>query len=177
MAKKIAFIFPGQGAQSVGMGKEIYDKFDIAKRVFDKADEVLGKNITGLCFEGPDEDLKQTQNTQPCILTTSLAILELVKEMGLKADFVAGHSLGEYAALYAAGVFELDEILKLIQKRADLMGQVQGGSMAAVLNCDEEVLKNCMAQAGGYVDVANYNSPVQVVITGDDEAVKKTSEL
>ncbi len=180
MSKKIAFLFPGQGAQSVGMGKELYDNFSAAKNVFDKADEVLGKSITTLCFEGPEDSLKQTVNTQPCIVTTSIAALEALKsELNITPDYTAGHSLGEYCAMYTAGVMSLETALKAIQKRADLMGQTKGGAMAAVLNAPEGSVEEALKEASsvGYVDVANYNSPVQVVITGDENAVKKAGEI
>ena len=180
MSKKIAFLFPGQGAQSVGMGKELYDNFSAAKNVFDKADEVLGKSITTLCFEGPEESLKQTVNTQPCIVTTSIAALEALKsELNINPDYTAGHSLGEYCAMYTSGVMSLETALKAIQKRADLMGQTKGGAMAAVLNAPEGSVEEALKEASsvGYVDVANYNSPVQVVITGDENAVKKAGEI
>ena len=179
MVKKIAFLFPGQGSQSVGMGKELYENFDAAKSVYDIADETLGKSITTICFEGPEEDLKQTVNTQPSIVTTSIAALEALKsELNITPNFVAGHSLGEYCAMYAAGVMSLETTLKAIQKRADLMGATKGGAMAAVLNATDEQLKAGLAEGSkvGYVDVANYNSPVQVVITGDNDAVKATSD-
>ena len=179
MAKKIAFIFPGQGAQSVGMGKDLYDNYESAKKIYNTADEVLGKNISSLCFEGPEENLKQTVNTQPCIVTTSIAALEAFKsELNIEPDYVAGHSLGEYCAMYTAGVMTLETTLKAIQKRADLMSQTKGGAMAAVLNASEEVLKAGLAKGSkiGYVDVANYNSPVQVVITGDENAVKTAGD-
>ena len=177
--KKIAFIFPGQGAQSVGMGKDIYDNCTGAKHVFDTADNVLGRSISDICFNGPEEDLKLTVNTQPAIVTTSIALLEALKEMiDIHPDYTAGHSLGEYCAMYTAGVLSLEDTLKLIQKRADLMGQTKGGTMAAVLNATDEQLKAGL-EAGskiGYVDIANYNSPVQVVITGDENAVKTASD-
>ena len=179
MVKKIAFLFPGQGAQAVGMGKDLYDNFEAAKSVYDIADSTLGKSISTICFEGPEEDLKQTVNTQPSIVTTSIAALEALKsELNITPDFVAGHSLGEYCAMYTAGVMSLETTLKAIQKRADLMGATKGGSMAAVLNATEEQLKAGLEEGSkiGYVDVANYNSPVQVVITGDSDAVKTTSD-
>ena len=180
MAKKIAFLFPGQGAQTVGMGKDLYENFAPAKKVFDTADSVLGKKVTSLCFDGPEEDLKQTINTQPCIVTMSIAALEALKsECGINADFVAGHSLGEYCAMYAAGVMSLDTALKAIQKRADLMSETKGGAMAAVLNAPEGSVEEALKEASsvGYVDVANYNSPAQVVITGDENAVQKAGEI
>ena len=180
MTKKIAFLFPGQGSQAVGMGKDLYDSYTAAKNVFDTADKTLGKSITTLCFEGPDEDLKQTVNTQPSIVTMSIAALESLKsQLDVSVDYVAGHSLGEYCAMYAAGVMSLETTLKAIQKRADLMGATKGGAMAAVLNASEEALKESLKEASevGYVDVANYNSPAQVVITGDEKAVAKAGEL
>ncbi len=179
MSKKIAFLFPGQGAQSVGMGKDLFDNYESAKSVYNTADNVLGKSITSLCFEGPEDALKQTVNTQPCIVTTSIAALEALKsELDIEPDYVAGHSLGEYCAMYTAGVMSLETTLKAIQKRADLMGQTKGGAMAAVLNSTEEVLKAGLEEGSkiGYVDVANYNSPAQVVITGDENAVKAAGD-
>ncbi len=177
--RKIAFLFPGQGSQAVGMGKDIYENYEEAKNIYDTADEVLGKNITTLCFEGPEEDLKQTVNTQPCIVTTSIALMEALRsELNIIPDYTAGHSLGEYCAMFTAGVMSLETTLRLIQKRADLMGATKGGSMAAILNASEDVLKAGLEEGNkvGYVDVANYNSPSQVVITGDENAVKAAGE-
>ena len=179
MTKKIAFLFPGQGSQAVGMGKDIYENYEAAKNVYDTADKTLGKSITKLCFEGPEEDLKQTVNTQPCIVTTSIALMEALRhELNIVPDYTAGHSLGEYCAMFTSGVMSLKTTLKLIQRRADLMGQTKGGSMAAILNASEEVLKAGLEEGSkiGYVDVANYNSPAQVVITGDEKAVKAAGD-
>ena len=161
------------------MGKDLYENFEASKHVFDKANEVLGKDIKHICFEGDEEVLKQTVNTQPAILTTSIACLEALKSLvDVTPAYVAGHSLGEYAAYYTAGVVDLEHSLTLIQKRADLMSDAPAGSMAAVLNATDEQIKEALEKANkdGYVDVANYNSPVQVVITGEVEAVKKACE-
>ena len=179
MTKKIAFMFPGQGSQSVGMGKDLYDNFEAARKVFETADKVLGKSITSICFEGPEEDLKQTINTQPAIVTMSISALEALKsQLNITPNYTAGHSLGEYCAMYAAGVMSLENTFKAIQKRADLMSEIKGGAMAAVLNASEDVVKSGLNEGSkvGYVDVANYNSPVQVVITGDEAAVKAAGE-
>lgn len=177
---KLAFIFPGQGSQSVGMGKDLYESFEEAKRVFDEADKILGKSISKICFEGPDEDLKQTINTQPSILITSIAALEALKsKLSIKPNFIAGHSLGEYGALYEAGVLSLENTLKLISKRAELMSKSKGGVMSAVLGLDDTSVEECLKEANevGYVSIANYNCPGQVVITGEDYALKSAETL
>lgn len=180
MTKKIAFIFPGQGSQAVGMGKDLYENYESAKAVFDTADRVLGKSVSTLCFEGPEDALKQTVNTQPCIVTMSIAALEALKsEFDVTPAYTAGHSLGEYCAMYASGVMSLETALKAIQKRADLMNEsATGGAMAAILNATEEQLQAGLAEGSkvGYVDVANYNSPAQVVITGDENAIKAAGD-
>ena len=178
--KKVAFLFPGQGSQSVGMGKDLYENYEAAKNVFDTADKVLEKSISTICFEGPEDDLKQTINTQPAIVTTSIAALEAFKsQLDVEIYATAGHSLGEYCAMYCSGVMDLETTLKAIQKRADLMGATKGGAMAAILNAPEGSLEKAIEEASsvGYVDVANYNSPAQVVITGDEAAVAKAGEF
>lgn len=176
---KMAFIFPGQGAQSVGMGLDIYNANVKSKEVFDNAEKILDKDIKKICFEGPNEDLQQTINTQPCIVTTSIALLEALKsKSGIMPYCVAGHSLGEYCALYCAGVMSLEDTLKAIQKRAELMSKLQQGSMLAVMKASKEQIENALNEGSkvGYVDVANYNSPQQVVLTGDENALKIASE-
>lgn len=180
---KIAFIFPGQGSQVVGMGKDLYQEYEAAKKVYDIADETLGYKISEICFEGPDDVLKQTKNTQPAILTTSLACLEVLKsELNIEPAATAGHSLGEYGALYVAGVLSMDEAIKVTGKRAELMNEAASetnGSMAAVLGLSDDLLKEGLAelQKEGTISVANYNCPGQVVITGEKHVIEKSVEL
>lgn len=172
--KRYAIVFPGQGSQTSGMGKDLYESSTAARRVFEVADEVSGKNISELCFEGSDADLMQTINSQPCILTVSIAAYEALKEKtGIEASAFAGHSLGEYAALYAAGVVDLKTVILLIKKRAELMNaaaEKTSGTMAAVLGLDNETVIN-LTKTMSNVYVANFNSPGQVVITGDKEEI------
>ncbi len=171
---KFALIFPGQGAQKTGMGKELYENSLAARKVFETADEVLGRSISDICFNGSEEELTKTINSQPCILTVSLAAYEALKEKcNMEIACSAGHSLGEYAALYAAGAIDLKTVLELIQKRAFLMNEAAektNGSMAAVLGLSDEQVINIVNQTDN-VYVANYNSPGQVVITGDKEQI------
>lgn len=176
---KIAFVFPGQGSQSVGMGSDVYNNFDVSKNVFDCADKTLNRSISKICFEGPEEELKKTVNTQPAILTVSIALLEVLKtQTGLTPNFVAGHSLGEYAALYEAGVLSMTDAFSLIQKRAEAMDKVHGGKMAAVLGLSDEKVKEILDSVNsGYVDAANYNCIGQVVITGEEKAIEDASKL
>lgn len=181
--KKIAYIFPGQGSQYVGMGKDLYEEYEVAKNVYNTADKALGYKISEVCFNGPDEILKQTKNTQPAILTTSLACLEVLKsEINIEPAALAGHSLGEYGALYTAGVLNLAEAISITGKRAELMNEAAestSGSMAAVLGLSEDLIKEGLQelQKEGKISVANYNCPGQTVITGEKELIQKSVEL
>jgi [acyl-carrier-protein] S-malonyltransferase len=169
---KIAFVFPGQGAQAVGMGKDAYESNAAARAVFDRADEVLGFSIAKLAFEGPDEQLRQTANTQPALLAVSIALLETYKYQKVTPDFVAGHSLGEYSALVAAGVLAFDDAIRLVRARGIFMEQAVPsgqGAMAAVLGAEREPLQALCADisaANGLVELANVNCPGQIVVSG-----------
>lgn len=178
---KVAIIFPGQGSQSVGMGQDLCHNFAPAKKVFEEADGVLGRSVSRLCFEGPEEELKLTINTQPAILATSIAAFESFKSAcDIEFDYAAGHSLGEYGALYAAGVLGFEDVMKLISKRAEVMnGAAQNttGAMSAVLGMSPDAIQEVLKSVDGIVSVANYNSPDQTVITGEAEAVQKAGEL
>ena len=176
--KKIAFIFPGQGSQHAGMGREFFAAFPVARTVFAEADEALGFAISDLCFNGPEEDLQLTANTQPAILTASIAALRVLAEQGIKPDFVAGHSLGEYSALVAANSLTLTDAVKTVRLRGQLMQQsvpVSLGAMAAILGLTaEQVIAACAEVAQDQVCApANFNTPVQTVIAGHREAVER----
>jgi [acyl-carrier-protein] S-malonyltransferase len=179
---KIAFVFPGQGAQAVGMGKDAYESNAAARAIFDRADEVLGFPLAKLAFEGPDERLRQTANTQPALLATSIALLEMYKEQQVTPDFVAGHSLGEYSALVAAGVLIFDDAIRLVRARGQFMEQaVPGGqgAMAAVLGADREALQALCAEITAdnkLVELANVNCPGQIVVSGSAEGVAELVE-
>lgn len=179
---KIAFVFPGQGAQAVGMGKDAYDAFDISRSVIDRADEALGFNLSEIIFNGPEEVLKQTANTQPALLTVSIALLEAFKDRGIKPDFVAGHSLGEYSALVAAGVLSFEDAVRTVRARGQFMEQAVPsgqGAMAAVLGAEREALAAlCEAVSAelGAVELANVNCPGQIVVSGTAAGVQGVVE-
>lgn len=179
---KIAFVFPGQASQYPGMGRELAEIYPAAKRVFEEADRALGFSISQICFSGSEEDLKQTANTQPAILACSVAMCRLLEEKGVKPGFVAGHSLGEYSALVAAGALEFCEAVKLVRKRGMYMQEavVAGqGAMAAILGLSPAVVADaCKRAAEGEVcSAANLNSPEQTVISGSAAAVKRAVGL
>jgi [acyl-carrier-protein] S-malonyltransferase len=174
---KTAFVFPGQGAQAVGMGKDACDESMAAKAIFEAADAALGFNLSGIIFDGPDDVLKQTSNTQPALLTVSAALLAAFSERGITPDFVAGHSLGEYSALVAAGVLSFEDAVRTVRARGEFMEQaVPGGqgAMAAVLGADREALAALCAEVTaetGTVELANVNCPGQIVVSGTSAGV------
>ncbi|ODP28713.1 [Acyl-carrier-protein] S-malonyltransferase [Paenibacillus nuruki] len=174
---KIAFVFPGQGAQKVGMAKDVYDALPQAAELFKTADEVLGFSISELAFEGPEEQLKQTANTQPALLTASIALFEALKSKNITPDYVAGHSLGEYSALVAANALDFDQAVAIVRARGQYMEQAVPsgqGAMAAVLGAEREPLAALCAEisaTGHAVELANVNCPGQIVVSGSVEGV------
>ena len=174
---KHAYVFPGQGAQAVGMGKDLYDNVPEAKELFEKANEILGFRITDIMFAGTDEELKQTKVTQPAVFLHSVI---MAKALGVKPDAAAGHSLGEFSALVVAGALSFEDGLKLVSKRALAMQaacEAQPGTMAAILGLDDKTVEDICASIDGVVVAANYNCPGQLVIGGEKAAVDKAAAL
>lgn len=182
MKARIAFVFPGQGSQDVGMGRDWAESFEAARRAFEEADEVLGLPLSELCWSGPEETLRLTANTQPAILATSVAIHRVVSARSSMPVVLAGHSLGEYSALVAAGSLSFADALTLVRKRGELMQQavpVGEGAMAAIMGLDAEQVAEVVVEAAGdkVCAVANYNAPIQTVIAGHSGAVERALAL
>lgn len=178
---RIAFIFPGQGSQSVGMGHDLHQAFASVRNRYQQADAIMGFQLTRLCFNGPEEQLNQTRYTQPALFVHSVALFELLEERGIHPEVVAGHSLGEYSALTAAGAFTFEEGLELVKLRGESMqdaGNFQKGTMAAIIGLDETLLQDICTRisARHVVTTANFNSPGQVVISGSLEGVHQAME-
>lgn len=170
-----AFIFPGQGSQKVGMGQAVCEAFAEGASYFERANEVLGYDLQALCWNGPEEELTNTLHAQPALLTTGVIAAAWATSRGLKAEMTAGHSLGEYAALVAAGALEFEEALKLVQRRAQLMSEAKSGAMAAIIGLDDEAAQAFVENVrnGGVLVAANFNAPGQVVISGETAAVEQ----
>lgn len=175
----LGFVFPGQGSQYVGMGKDLYDNFPEAKRIYDEAEEILKINIKSLSFFGPEDELKKTFITQLAILVHSVAVLDILRTQGIYPEIAFGHSLGEYTALYCAGVFDFPSVLKMVKKRGELMyeeGKKNPGTMSAIIGLSEEKVREICERVEGVVVPANYNAFDQIVISGEITAVRKAGE-
>ncbi len=179
---KVAFLFPGQGSQKVGMGRSLYEGFPESREVFDLADEILGFNLSKFCFEGPEEKLRETRYTQLAVMVCSIAAFKALEGIGMLPEGVAGHSLGEYSALVAAGAIDFADALRAVSARAQAMSEAaeaNPGTMAAVIGLDQERLSRICrdASADGLVVMANFNSPEQIVISGEKKAVRRAMDL
>ncbi len=175
----LGFIFPGQASQFVGMGKDLYESFPEARRVYDEAVKILGMDIKSLSFFGPEEELRKTYITQPAVLVHSIAVLEILRNKNIHPEIAFGHSLGEYTALYCAGVFDFSSVLKIVKRRGELMfseGEKNPGTMAAIVGLSEEKVKEICERVKGIVVPANFNAPDQIVISGEIAAVKDAIE-
>lgn len=180
---KVAFLFPGQGTQYVGMGKDLYENNKEAREIFDNIFAELDLDLKNTMFEGPEEKLKETKYTQPALVTFSLVLTELLKRTGVDCDYTAGHSLGEYAALYASGVLSIEETVKLAARRGEIMDVIAksvDGKMAAIIGLEAEKIVEICQSVDGIAEAVNFNEPKQTVIAGDakgiDEACKELSE-
>ena len=178
---KLAFVFPGQGSQYIGMGKDFYENFSESRNVFDEANQALNMDLRDLCFNGTEEDLKKTENTQPAILTTSIAMLKAIESEGIDCEYTAGLSLGEYSSLVTSKSLNFRDALKIVRERGKFMQEAVPagvGGMAAILGFEKEKLSQVIEKAKGFgiVEVANYNSPEQIVISGEIEGLKIACE-
>ncbi len=176
---KIAFVYPGQGSQYVGMGKELYENNESAKKYFDEIFDKIDLDLKEVMFNGPEETLKLTKYTQPAIVAMSLVLTRLLEEKGIKADFVAGHSLGEYSALGAAGMLSFEDTVVLAEKRGNIMNEVAdkvNGTMAAIIGLESDAINNILGEVDGVVEAVNYNEPKQTVIAGEIEAINVACE-